>query len=129
MCDIIFENQQTVKRLLDNGLIESDQSIEKIQELSQVDVKVIVMDLIDVCNSTLGKAPFVNGMIEGINSKHRYLQGEFWNLMTKVIDQYSKQDNNYFDDRNEWARDMCKRITFAVNNPHKIEHLMEKGQV
>ena len=127
MTDIIFENEQTVKHLIENGLLEQNASLEKIQELSQVDVKVIVMELIDVCNSTVGKDPFVKGMVDGINSQHRYLQGEFWNLMTKVIDQYSKQNDNHFDGRNEWARDMCKRISFAVNNPQKIETLM--GQV
>ena len=50
-------------------------------------------------------------MLGQITKSHRFLQGEFWSSMLKVIKQYGELE--HFDPRNEFAVKMCKRMAEA----------------
>jgi hypothetical protein len=54
----------------------------------------------------------VEGLFEGIQKTHRYIQGEFWTVIAKIIDKYGKTE--FFDARNEFAVQMCQRISKVI---------------
>jgi len=65
----------------------------------------------------------INGFLEGLQRSHRYLQGEFWGAMLKIIKKYGETE--YFDARNEWAVKMCARMAMAGEDP-KTEEILKK---
>ena len=53
----------------------------------------------------------LEGMLEGIQTSHRHLQGEFWLVMLKLIKKYGETDR--YDGRNQFAVKMCQRMAEA----------------
>ena len=64
--------------------------------------------LVDSLNTMGCTELATEGLVQGILQTHRYLQGEFWTVMVNVIKAYGKTE--YFDGRNEFAVEMCKRM-------------------
>lgn len=65
----------------------------------------------------------INGFLDGLKYSHRYLQGEFWGAMLKIIKKYGETE--HFDARNEWAVNMCRRMAMAGEDP-RTKELLEK---
>lgn len=89
----------------------------------QASMKEVGSDLVESIN-TIGsdvQEAVIKGFLEGVNSSHRYLQGEFWGVMVKIIKEYGEKE--HFDARNEWAVQMCKRMAIAGEDPGTAELL------
>jgi hypothetical protein len=94
---------------------------EKLKELMKVEGRELV-DSLNVVGHDIEKA-VLDGLLEGINTSHRYLQGEFWGLMLKLIKAYG--DSKFHDARNKWAVDMCRRMAKAGEDP-RIEEVLDE---
>lgn len=79
-----------------------------------------IVDSLNIVGSDVQEAA-IKGFLKGINSSHRYLQGEFWGVMLKIIKAYGETE--HFDARNEWAVHMCKRMAIAGEDPDTAELL------
>ena len=67
-----------------------------------------VGELVELTNSTANDAEIIaEGIYQGIAKSHRYLQGEFWIVMEKVIRKYQDAPS---DPRNQFAKDMCRAM-------------------
>lgn len=93
----------------------------KVREMTCENLKSLMVqegqeltEALNVMGSDIQEA-VVSGFLEGIQSSHRYLQGEFWTVMLKIIKAYG--DTDRFDARNEWAVQMCKRMAIAGGDP------------
>lgn len=73
-------------------------------------------ELVDAFNGSHSES-VIDGMLQGIVGSHRYLQGEFWIGMRKLVEKYSQLDESmYFDGRNQFARQMCERMKSGADN-------------
>jgi len=79
-------------------------------------------DTLNTMGSDIQEA-VINGFLDGLKYSHRYLQGEFWGAMLKIIKKYG--ETKHFDARNEWAVKMCARMAMAGEDPN-TEEVLEK---
>lgn len=69
-------------------------------------VSSLTTDLVDITNGS-STALVAEGMLMGILSSHKTLQSEFFDALTKVVEQYA--NTNDVDGRNEWCKNLCAR--------------------
>lgn len=104
-----------------NSELNSIQS-ELVKERVHTEWVNMFKETIDQANSSLDHE-LVVAMVEAIHTSHRTIQSEFFLRMIKVFDVISKSDDVYFDPRNEWTKEMCKRFSFAVSHAGEIDRL------
>ena len=108
MSSIWYEAEQEAKAISGVEEIDSHERRNIIEGILKKKVTELTERLVDGFN-TMGSEDVVReGMFDGIQRSHRYLQGEFWKGMLKVIKNYG--ENKHFDARNEFAVKMCKRM-------------------
>jgi len=105
------EETARICEITDSGEIRkiiTEELTKLTQEMSET--------LVDTLNCSGGGVheAVLEGFLAGVNRSHRYLQGEFWSTMLKVIKKYGESE--YFDARNEFAVKMCKRMAEAGEN-------------
>ena len=77
--------------------------------------KELMAELIDLTNASGSEIPVKEGILEGIHTSHRALQSNFWDIMVKVVTEYTQSDR--FDARNEWCKNLTARwnaVTYAT---------------
>jgi hypothetical protein len=106
-CDItdVCEINKMICTRLKEKMVEEGRKIVDSLNIMDSDVKNAVME----------------GLLNGIFSTHRTLQGDFWDGMLKLIKKYG--ETKYFDARNEWAVKMCQRMAMAGEDPRTDEVL------
>lgn len=83
------------------------------EELKKEMVKVgqALTDSLNIMGGDIEEA-VQDGLLEGLQRSHRELQSNFWKSMLIIIKKYG--DTEYFDGRNGWAVEMCKRMGIAA---------------
>ena len=104
-----------------NSELNSIQS-ELVKESVHTEWVNMFKETIDQANSSFDNE-FVMAMVEAIQTSHKTIQSEFFLRMIKVFDIISKSDDVYFDPRNEWTKEMCKRFSFAVSHAEEVDRL------
>ena len=102
--------------------IEIDKMIMERIKTKMVEVGEMLTDSLNIMDEDVHKT-VVEGLLQGINRSHRYLQGEFWQNMLKVINEYG--NNKHFDGRNHYAVEMCKRMAIAGEDSRTMDVLQK----
>lgn len=96
--------------------IPDDADLPKYEEAEAYieDVSEVYEKISKLCNSfnqnDLAKIMFLNVLFD-----HRTLQSNFFRMIFKVIEDYSKIEDRYVDARNETTRKACKMIVENSN--------------
>jgi len=114
------EETAKICKITDSYEIQKIKCVE-LENLMKEEGRELV-DSLNIMGGDIQKA-MVNGLLQGINTSHRYLQGEFWGVMLKLIKAYGASE--FHDPRNKWAVDMCKRMAMAGEDPRTEEVLYE----
>jgi len=101
-----------------------EMTLENLKKL-MVEKGAELVESLNIMGNDVGDA-VVDGLFTGIINSHRYLQGEFWPVMVKVLKLIGKYgDTNSFDGRNQFAVEMCKRMAIAGEDPRTMEVLQK----
>lgn len=103
----IIERQTVIDTICKDAPYEENISAKNnilIEELS------MAMKNIVECTNRFGSSSDVmaKGLFDGIINSHRHLQSEYFIVLGMVLKMYSETE--YVDGRNEWAKDMAKRM-------------------
>ena len=107
----IDESTSWYKGIAKNASV--DEVGEAITKNKQKLIANYFSQIVELTNSTSHSAEEIaEGIYKGITNEHRFLQGEFWVVMEKVIAKYQDAP---CDPRNEFATDMCKAMIKGNN--------------
>ena len=120
------EAEAEVEELRTGGYDISEEELrDRKKEIIVNKVAGAIASIADVLNGGDQK-DVVEGMLLGLRTTHRYIQGQFWQGMLEFIKQTGDLDTGMnFDGRNEWTKDLCKRMAVAGWNPDAVN--MEKA--
>ena len=99
-----YENVQGFKA---KGVMTDAQAKEYLEEKSRKAVVECIEDLVNLTNSGEIDADMI---CDGLHRPHRYLQGEFMEILVKALDKYSVIDVATTDPRNELAKKTAARM-------------------
>lgn len=109
-CDISVDSYTAY--LLDRGKM-SGLCLKCKEETERADLDSMTQDVIDkLCHAANGHAnpdKMAASILRAIQRQHRYLQNEFFIVLWKLFQEYSKLDESGYDARNEWAVKVAKR--------------------
>ena len=94
--------------------INSEDSMADRNEMVVDAISNNIKEIVECTNASGYQDQIVEGIVKGISSSHRYLQGEFMMALGKALTEYGK---SHTDARNEYGVKMAGRMGVASGHP------------
>jgi len=123
---LYYKVKAEIDEIAKNCEITDREEIRKMfEERLEAAIKDMLQPVIETLSMTGLDDVIKRAMLRTINTTHRYTQGEFWTMMMKIMDAYGEQEERYFDARNEWCKNACKRMGIAGRYPELDDKLFD----